>query len=341
MTPRRTAPALVFALLAACRSVAAPTAPVAAPTRPPVAPLTAVAPSPAPPASPARCGDRDACLAEGVALLEDLLPRVDDDPDGARRTLRASRSPAARAWAAWLAHRAGDDADAEAVLAELATEGERPTLAPDDARGPGARALWLAREHVDLLAAEAPRLVDALPCAVFERDSAEAARAFGPVHGSTRDAVVAPFKRRCVTAVLDRHLGAQARAQALAADEALARALFRVWPQPAEGTLWVGVSIAAREVVRDSLLGVAPDDRATDVAMREVVGRLAADDPRALARVGSYRRAAEAQVGVFARTLCALAAARGRPMSGGQCTRRAYTVTLATFTTWVGALQGR
>ncbi|MFO0606033.1 MAG: hypothetical protein U0324_22800 [Polyangiales bacterium] len=176
---------------------------------------------------------------------------------------------------------------------------------------------------------------------MFERDGAEAARAFGPVHGSTRDAVVAPFKRRCVAAVLDRHLGAQARAQALAADEALARALFRAWPQPAEGTLWVGVSIAAREVVRDSLLGVAPDDRATDVAMREVVGRLAADDPRALARVGSYRRAAEAQVGVFARTLCALAAARGQPLSGGQCTRRAYTVTLATFTTWVGALQGQ
>lgn len=328
---------VALALLAACRSVAPPAAPAA--------PRTHVAPPPpvaaAPPAQAPRCGDRDACLAAGAPLLAALLPRVEREPAEVRRALRASPSPAARAWAAWLAHDAGDDGEAEAIVRALEAEGERSPMLPDDARGPGERALWLARAHAEALSATTPELLDALPCAVFERDGAAAARAFGPAHGSSRDALVAPFKRRCAEAALERHLGARGRAQALAAADALARALFRAWPQPAEGTPWVGVSIAAREVVRDSILGVSPDDRATDRAMREVVGRVAADDPRALARVGGYRRAAEAQVGALARTLCALAAARGQALTPGQCTRRAYTVTLATFTTWVGALYER
>lgn len=333
MTPRSPVLALLIVLFAACRSVASPAPAVARRTHaPPPAPVTSPAAEP--------IASRDARLAEAVPLLEDQLPRVAGDPASARRTLRASRSPAARAWAAWLAHHAGDDVDAEAILRELAGEGERPTLAPDGA-APGARALWLAREHVEALSASAPQLVNALPCAVFDGDGADAARAFGPAYGSTRDALVAPFKRRCVEAALERHLGAAGRARALAVDAALSRALFRAWPQPDDGTMWVGVSIAAREVLRDSLLGVSPDDRATDVAMREVVGRLAADDPRSLARVGSYRRTAQSHVGALAQTLCALASARGRALTPGQCTRRAYTVTLATFTTWVGALQQR
>jgi hypothetical protein len=335
MTHRTSLFTALIVLFAACRSVASPAPAVAPQTHaPPVIAAPAAPPTAAAPVS------REARLAEGIPLLEDQLPHVEDDPAAVRRTLRASRSPAARAWAAWLAHHAGDDADAEATLRELAAEGETASLAPDDATV-GARTLWLAREHAEQLAATSPRLLASLPCAVFAWDGADAARAFGPAHGSTRDALVAPFKQRCVEAALERHLGAAGRARALAVDAALTRALFRAWPQPPEGTIWVGASLATRDVMRDSLLGVSPDDRATDVAMRAVVGRLAAADPRSLARVGSYRRTAESHVGALAQTLCALASARGRALTSGQCTRRAYTVTLATFTTWVGALQPR
>ncbi len=333
----RSAALAVVMALAACRSVSTPA--------PAVSPQATVAPAPvavsdvpaASDAAAATCtGDREECLREAMPLLARALPEVARSPESAREALRASRSPAARAWAAYLAHRAGDEADARSIMESLAREGETPSLAPDEVTEPGARALYLAREHAELLGDDAVAL---MPCAVFAWDPEVARRAFAPLHGSTRDVIVAPFKQRCVREALDAAMGPAAGARVVAASEAVTRALFREFPRPEEGTMWTAVSIDAHEVLRDALLGIVPQADA-DAAARAVVARLAAEDPRSLPRVGSYRRSAEGHVTALANGICAVARMRGQSVTGGQCQRRAYSATLTAFTVWAGALRG-
>lgn len=327
-SPRRLRPLAraLAAAVAACASVSSPAPAVAQPTTAPAA----------------RCrDDRDACLRAALPALARALPEVGRSPAAALGSLRGSSSPAARAWAAYLAHHAGDDAGAEAALAALARDGESPTV-DEGERDVAARALRLAREHAELLSGDAPDLVGLLPCAVFAWDPAAAARAFGPMHGSTRDAIVAPFKRRCVSEALGAALPAAAGARVEAAADAVSRALFRQWPRPADGTMWTAVALSAQEALRDPLLAVeGPSIEAQDAATRALVDRLAADDPRSLARLGAYRRAAQGQVGALANGICAVARDRARPMTAGQCERRAYAATLTAFTVWVGAMHGR
>jgi hypothetical protein len=316
---------VIFAALAAFASVSSPTPAVAQPTT-----------------AAARCRvDRDACLREALPTLGRALPEVGRSPAAALAALRASGSPAARAWAAYLAHHAGDDVGAEAILAALARDGEAPTVDNGGDGDVADRALRLAREHADLLSGEAPDFIGLLPCAIFAWDPGAAARAFGPTHGSTRDAIVAPFKRRCVTEALGAALPPAAGARVEAASEAVTRALFRQWPRPADGTMWTAVAISAQEALRDPLLAVdGASVGAQDAATLALVARLTVDDPRSLARLGAYRRAAQGQVGALANGICAVSRERGRPLTAGQCERRAYAATLTAFTVWVGAMHG-
>lgn len=334
---------VALASLGACRSVNTP-APVVAPvaTVAPVAPDVTLAPLAAPVAADAPvetpCAG-DACVREGVAALTVALPQVERSPEAARAALRASRSPMARAWGAYLAHHAGDEAAARAIMTELARDGESPRLAPDDVTAPGDRALYLAREHAEALSGSDADVVALLPCAVFQWDGAVARRAFAPMHGSTRDAIIAPFKQRCAREAVERAM--PAGRQVMAASEAVSRALFREFPRPEEGTVWTAVAIDAHEALRDSLLGLtlAPEV-GSDAAVRAVVARLAAERPQLLPRVGNYRRSAEGHVTAIANGICAVARMRGEAVTNGQCQRRAYTATLAAFTVWVGAQHG-
>ncbi|MEZ4391677.1 MAG: hypothetical protein R3A48_11320 [Polyangiales bacterium] len=292
-----------------------------------------------PPRAPAaRCqADRVECLREGLPALTRAMAEVPRAPEQARAILGESRAPSARVWAAYLAHHAGDDAAAETALAALARDGETPTL---DAAvtAPADRALRLAREHAELLGDDA---MARLPCAVFAWDPASAARAFGPMHGSTRDALMAPFKQRCVAEALAGALSSSERARVSTAVDAVTRALFRQWPRPADGTIWTMVAISAREALTDPLLGVEGDPLAAqDAAARAVVERMAQESPASLSRLAAYRSAAEGRVGAIARGICAVWRARGRTISSGECRRRAYTATLSAFTVWVGARQG-
>lgn len=336
----------VFATLAtvtACHGVQTPAPAVASSTTASEAVTPAqTTPAQTPPALAVGCeGDRETCRRAALPLLDRVLPMAGEHPGEAFEELRVSSAPAARAWAAYLAHHQGDDATAEAMLDALAQEGETSHLAPEGAQAPGVRALYLARELTESLSEGGEDLVSKLPCAVFAWDGDDARRAFAPAHGSTRDAIMAPFKQRCAAEALEGAMAPAARARVLAASDAMSRALFREFPRPDEGTMWTAVAIDAREAITESLLGFTSDARARDVAMREVVARLAAADPNALPRVGNYRRSAEAHMTALANGICAVARARGQSVTGGQCQRRAYNAQLAAFTTWVGALHGQ
>lgn len=304
-----------------------------------VAQTTTVAPSgaSASAASSPRCASREDCLVEALPLLARTLPRAAAAPAEVAVELMAAQSLAARAWAAYLQHHIGDDAAAERTLATLAAEGEQPRLAPDGA-SVATRALHLVREHVEALSGRGDDPVAMLPCAVFAWDPEAARDAFAPVHGSSRDAIVAPFKSRCVAeshaALLD--VGGRARAQL--AEEALLRALFRQWPAP-DGTYWNAAAIAARETVRDTLLLLPPRaEVASEAAARALVARLGERD---LARLMAYRRAAEGQLGALTTAVCAAVRARGEAITRTRCEDRVRQATLAAFTSWVGALRQR
>lgn len=336
-SPSRSLLCLGFVALAACRSVPPPAPAVAPPSTSPSAPATvaaATAPVAAAPETPARprCeADRDACLRDGLPVLVRALSELARSPEQAMATLRTSDSPATRAWVAYLAHHAGDDAAANAALAELARDGETPEV-DEGTTDPAVRALTLARTHAERLSGGDDDVVARLPCVVFAWDPAAAARAFGPMHGSTRDELVAPFKRRCV---------AEAQApRVVTAAEAVSRALFRAWPQP-DGTIWHAAAIAAQEALRDPLLGVEGAPLAEqDTASRELVTRLSAESPELLRPLVGYRRAVEGSVGAIASGICAVSRERGRPLTAGQCERRAYAATLTAFTLWVGPRLG-
>ncbi len=336
--------------LSACHGVQTP-APAVAPATTAPSPVAALEAPPEASATaavrvdvaraPLCSDDRERCLSASLPLLERVLPTVARSPRDAFEALRASESPAARAWAAYLAHHEGDDATAEAMLTELDRAGVRSDLAPADVRDAGARALYLARELTEAASDASSDLVARLPCVVFEWDGEAARRAFRPAWGSTRDRLMAPFKTRCAAEALEGAMPPAARRGVLAASEAMSRALFREFPRPDDGTMWVAIEIDAREALTESLLGFTSDARERDVAMRNVVARLAAEDPRALPRVGNYRRSAEAHMTALANGICAVARARGQAVTGGQCQRQAYNAQLAAFTTWVGAIHGQ
>lgn len=336
--------------LAACGSVQTP-APTVAPETTPLAtvaasarPAETVQPPPATAASApdALCADGDeACERRALPLLTRVLPTVASAPHEAFEALSASNARSARVWAAYVAHHEGDDATASAMLDALEREGLASSITPDEVSAPGARALYLARELVEALSDSENDLIASLPCEVFAWDGEAARRAFGPVHGSTRDRLIAPFKERCAVEALRRALPPAAQRGVLAASDAMSRALFREFPRPDEGTMWTAVEIDAREALTESLLGFTSDPRERDAAMRDVVARLAAEDPRALPRVGNYRRSAEAHMTALANGICAVARSRGQAITGGQCQRQAYNAQLSAFTTWVGALHAR
>ncbi len=342
--------------LAACGGVQTP-APAVAPATTAPSPVTAVLDAPAAmttateetratavtaatsaAAAPLCTDDRARCLEASRPLLERVLPTVARSPRDAFEALRTSNAPAARAWAAYLAHHEGDDATAEAMLSELDRAGVTSALTPSEVHAPGARALYLARELTEATGSASNDLVASLPCVVFEWDGEAARRAFGPAYGSTRDRLMAPFKARCAAEALEGALPPAARRGVLAASEAMSRALFREFPRPDDATTWVAVEIDAREALTESLLGFTSDARERDVAMRDVVARLAARDPRSLPRVGNYRRSAEAHMTALANGICAVARARGQAVTSGQCQRQAYNAQLTAFTTWVGAM---
>lgn len=332
---------LCFVAFAGCGSVPRPAPGVAARTTAPPAPAPTVSATATPEPTRVRCeGDRVACLREGLPTLLRALPEMSRSPEQATATLRTSTSTLARAWLAYLAHHAGDDAGADAILAELARQGETPVVV-EGTTDPAVRALTLAREHAELLDdGTNDDVAQRLPCVVFAWDPGPAARAFGPMHGSTRDQLVAPFKRRCVGEALGHAMPPAAASRTVAAVEAVSRALFRAWPQP-DGTIWFAAALAAQEALHDPLLGVEGDPVAEqDAAARELVARLSADSPELLAPLVAYRRAAQGQVGAIASGICAVSRERGRALTAGQCERRAYAATLTAFTLWVGPRLG-
>jgi hypothetical protein len=223
------------------------------------------------------------------------------------------------------------------VLAALETAGERATLAESGEGDLATLALLLAREHAELLSTAAPDLIEVLPCAVFRWDPATARRAFGPVHGSSRDSIVAAFKSRCVHEALSQAMPEAQREQARRAEESVTRALFQQWPVPTEGTIWTANAIAARETVRDTLLLLPLDPEVEGEAhARALIARLDDADRR---RLMAYRGRTEGSAWGLARAVCAVARARGEAISTWQCEMRARGAVLAAFTSWVGALR--
>ena len=83
--------------------------------------------------------------------------------------------------------------------------------------GEEAAAQGLVGEHAEALSGSNADVVAMLPCAVFQWDGAAARRAFAPVHGSTRDAIIAPFKQRCAREAVERHVASATQNQALSA----------------------------------------------------------------------------------------------------------------------------
>ena len=336
--------------LASCASVSANTRAASRETTPATvaeAPATLDAPLDLPVTAPpdanavtvARCDDdRDRCLRDALPVLTSALPRAGVAPDAeVIASLRASRSPAALVWAAYMLHHAGEESEARRVLAALEAAGERATLVEGGESDTATLALSLAREHAELLSGGAPDVIEVLPCAVFRWDAGVARRAFGPVHGSNRDAIVATFKSRCVHEALSQSMPEAQRAEARRAEEGVARTLFQQWPVPTEGTIWTANAIAARETVRDTLLLVPLDPEIEGEARaRALIVRLDDADRR---RLMAYRGRTEGSAWGLARAVCAVARARGEAISAWQCEMRARAAVLAAFTSWVGALR--
>lgn len=342
-------PLLTAGLFGGCGGVRASTRPVSSPT-PAVASAPAAAAEAPVAEAPAAVADGGAtpetarcetwteeCTRAALPGLVQAFARVEAAPSEAMEVLRANRSPAARAWVAYLSHHAGDDAGATATLDALAAEGEAAGLAPSNA-SPGARALFLIREQAENLSGGDTDLVGALPCVVFRWDPAEARDAFAPAHGSNRDTIIAPFKRRCVTAGLEAGIENPVRGRVAADIEAVTSTLFLRWPVPESGTLWTAEAISAREVMLDAMLGLPPRPENGERPTLALIGRLNDGERN---RLMTWRRDVEARIGGLIIGMRALARGRGAPMMINAADLRVRAATLGTFTRWVGALHPR
>lgn len=323
----------MFLTVCGCGSVQTPTAAVA-PAPPPV--VATPAPVTVAPPAPARCDDdNDPCVREQLPALTRALDQAETSPRDALAALDGLTAPEAIAWRSYLAHHVHDEDAAAQALAQI--EDEAMSAAPSEVTAPGARALWVIRRRAEALQSLDPDHLEHLPCAVFQWDPTDARDAFAPTYGSTRDVIIAPFKRRCVDAAVSQALGAEGVARVHNAEDAVFRALFRQWPVPEEGTLWTAVAIRARETMRDTMLRVPPPSDTAPAAARALVARLSEADR---ARLMIYRQATEGPTGPLTRSLCSVARARGETVSLGACESRVRAATLAAFTVWVGALRG-
>ena len=265
--------------------------------------------------------------SSSVPLLARALQTIDTPESQA--ALRTSNSPAARAWLAYLAHHAGHDAEAERQLAGLDPDGT--SLAPDGSPIE-TRILFLIRAQTELLGAESSDLVPSLPCAVFRWDPEAARRAFGAAHGSSRDSIIAPFKRRCV----DEALTPSQRGSLRSAVTAFDAALFGRWPVPEDGTYWISVAILTHEQILDSLLFVRSGMGHEARTPLAPVAGLDSTDRR---RVRGFLRDARGSEVTLARIVCDLVNGTNVQLAEATCRARARASTRAAFAEWHGALE--
>ncbi|MDP3276615.1 MAG: hypothetical protein Q8Q09_15565 [Deltaproteobacteria bacterium] len=265
-----------------------------------------------------------ACALAGAAAVRSALPLFETDAARAATLLRASRAPMALAWAAYLAHHAGNEREAEALLNAIGEDASTMVSPPESVRIAGHRALWIVRARTEEFEDDAARYVlrDAIPCVIFQWDRDAALDAFAPQHGSSRDTFMSEFKDRCSGAALRRALGADEPAVSRAVGSIRA-AIFRQWPVPQDGTMFLSFSIAAGQKIGDAILG-AP----INVVSR---GPQSAQRTR---RATQFQREIAPHLAPFARGLCAV----DRTLTPPQCDERARAAALSAYESWVSSL---
>ncbi len=270
------------------------------------------------------CTDAPTCLPPHRDALLQGLREAESDPVEAQVSLASLPLPVAFAWRAYLHQAAGQTDEAARLLDLLGAARPRdpmPTQPPAGADPNLVRALTALRGHTEPLLGSDPAADAALvPCWLFARHTAEALFAFGPVHGSTLDALMAAHQRRCVTAVARDRLGDIATA-ALAAADALSLSVRAVRPPPTEGTLFHALAIEHdQRVLRPLLLGPTPAETSPAAApLRTQVAAAARQDRGVTARFAAYQRARTTHAPAYGQGLCAARPATP-PLSPAQCT---------------------
>lgn len=270
------------------------------------------------------CTDAPTCLPPHRETLRQSLREAESDPMEAQERLASLPLPVAFAWRAYLHQAAGQTDEAARLLELLGAARPRdpvPTQPPAGADPNLVRALTALRGHTEaLLGSDPAEDAPLVPCWLFARHTPEALYAFGPVHGSTLDALMAAHQRRCVTAVAHDRLGDIAPA-ALAAADALSQAVRSVRPPPTEGTLFHALAIEHdQRVLRPLLLGPTPAETSPAAApLRAQVAAAARQDRGVTARFAAFQRARATHAPAYGRGLCAARPATPA-LSPAQCT---------------------
>lgn len=323
------------------RSTAPP--PETAPAVPVEAPAEVVVPSPdaAGAEEVVLCTDAPTCLPTHREALLQSLREAESDPVEAQVRLASLPLPVAFAWRAYLHEASGQHDEAARLLALLgaAQPPAGPAPPPSGANPDLLRALNALRAHTEpLLGSDPTADAPLVPCWLFARHTPEALMAFGPVHGSTLDALVSAQQRRCVAAVVHDRLG-EGAAPALAAADALSQAVRAVRPAPADGTLFHALAIEHdQRVLRPLLLGpTRAEAPPTATPLQAQLAAAARRDRGVTARFAAFRRARTAHAPAYGRGLCAARPATP-PLHAAQCTALGAAEADRALSDWLGAL---
>ncbi len=273
----------------------------------------------------ALCTDVATCLPQHREALLAALREAENFPPEAHVRLAAIPLPAAFAWRAFLHHVGGRPDEATRLLRLLRHNDPDPAEIPEPTLPPGsdpalARTLLALREHTEPLLGRGDGDDTALlPCWVFARHTPEALFAFGPIHGSTLDNIVAAHHTRCLTVVARDRLG-DAAEPALAAAGALSVAVRAVLPAPADGTMFHALAIDNdQQVFRPLLLGPTAPAVPPVPPLQSLVSAAARRDRGITRRMAGYTRARAAHAPAYGRGICAARPATP-PLSPAACT---------------------
>ncbi len=348
MRPLPFALVLALGLLGCPRRPAAPS-PETPPGPTPPTPDDAGAPEtdagPAEEVPVALCTDVATCLPQHREALVAALREAENFPPEAHVSLAAIPLPAAFAWRAFLHHVGGRPDEATRLLRLLRHNDPDPDPpeTPASALPPGsdpalARTLLALREHTEALLDRGGGDDEALlPCWLFARHTPEALYAFGPVHGSTLDNVVAAHHTRCLTAVARTRLG-DAAEPALAAAGALSVAVRAVLPAPTDGTMFHAFAIDNdQQVFRPLLLGPTAPATPPDPPLQRLVTAAARRDRGVTRRMADYTRARATHAPAYGRAICAARPAPA-PLSPAACTALGAAEADRALGSWLRAL---
>lgn len=276
----------------------------------------------------------EACSQRTYPAISAALAVARSEPRRALAALRVERSRVAHAWAAVVALDLGDrDALNEETALLRATDEEGATPDPNvSQRTSLLREVRLALDHES----EEAR-ASVVPCWVFERYGHEGLDAFTGFHGSTLDVAARSLKRQCLDELVSRAGTSAEQARFRAAFDALEGGVFSVIAVPTDGTMWVGLSIGATDVLYDAALAPETISASTDSIAASV--RVLSRTHRGLAaRVRAFERRQQQHLPAFADGLCAHARALGRSMTPEACARSARSASDAALARWLRAL---